>query len=268
MSKVFDSSQREVTLSHGRTRYFDYGAGPTVVLLHGVGFTAGGTSWYRNLERLGDGLRVLAPDIVGWGTGDRLEQGYAFAYLVDFVREFQDALGITSSHVLGHSMGGWVASLLAYESPDRIDRLVLTASGGVATRTLAQMTEFQPPTKQETYDRIAALPEITPAEAADWTEYDWANAETPGALDAYRKILAHMNVAETRARYNTQRRLPHVGAETLVLWGTDDAVNSMELGEKMAELVPKARLETFSCGHMVPHEAPREFNEAVLNFLG
>ena len=119
MSEMLDASERFVELSHGRTRYFDCGEGAPTILLHGVGYSAGGTSWYRN----------IAPDFVGWGTGDRLEQGYSFAYLVDFVREFQDALGLASTHVVGHSMGGWIASLFAYESPNRVDRLALTASG-------------------------------------------------------------------------------------------------------------------------------------------
>src|SRR5487761_482472 len=150
MSTILDESERFVELSHGRTRYFDAGSESPTILLHGVGFSAGGTSWYRNIARLSEGLRVIAVDFVGWGLGDRLEQGYSFAYLVDFVREFQDAIGLASSNIVGHSMGGWIASLFAYESPERVNKLVLSASGGAATRTIAQMTEFQPPSKDET----------------------------------------------------------------------------------------------------------------------
>ena len=268
MSEILDHARREVTLSHGRTRYFDLGEGTPTILLHGVGYSAGGTSWYRNLEQLSEGMRVIAPDFVGWGTGDRLEQGYSFAYLVDFVREFQDALGLESSNIVGHSMGGWIASLFSYESPSRVQRLVLTASGGVATRTLAQMTDFVPPSEEETLARLRALPGITEAEAADWTRYDWENITTLGAIEAYRRILASMNNGETRARYNTQRRLPKIGAETLVLWGSADEVNALELGELTASLIPRAELRVFSCGHMVPHEAPHEMNSAILDFLG
>ncbi|HUY07214.1 MAG TPA: alpha/beta hydrolase [Acidimicrobiales bacterium] len=267
MSKTLDSSQCFVNLSHGRTRYFDVGSGAPTILLHGVGFSAGGTSWYRNIDRLSEGLRVLAVDLVGWGIGDRLEQGYSFAYLVDFVREFQDALGLGRSNIVGHSMGGWIASLFAYESPERVNRLALTASGGTATRTLAQMTEFQPPTKEATYERIAALPDISEADARDWTEYDWANIQTPGALESYRKILSNMNVAETRSRYNTLRRLPYIVAKTLVVWGTNDEVNDISLGQTTAELIPDARFVTFDCGHMVPHEAPAKLNEELLGFF-
>lgn len=267
MSKIFDSSERTVELSHGRTRYFEAGTGAPTILLHGVGYSAGGTTWYRNLEALAGHLHVFAVDFVGWGTGDRLEQGYSFAYLVDFVREFQDALGLSSSHVVGHSMGGWVASLFAYESPERVDRLVLSGAGGAATRTISQMTEFQPPTKQETYERILALTGMSERDASDWTEYEWANTQAPRALESYRAILAHMNNPETRNRYNTRRRLPLVRAETLVVWGEHDEVNSLELGETIARLTPKATLVVLDSGHMVPHERPNEFNEALIDFL-
>jgi pimeloyl-ACP methyl ester carboxylesterase len=267
MSEILDSAQRTVELSHGKTRYFDLGEGTPTILLHGVGYSAGGTSWYRNIERLATGMRVIAPDFVGWGTGDRLEQGYSFAYLVDFVREFQDALNLETTNIVGHSMGGWIASLLAYESPDRVNRLSLVASGGLATRTLGSMTEFQPPSKEATLERIANLPGISASEAEDWTEYDWANMQTQGGLESYRKILANMNNGETRTRYNTVRRLPLIKAETLIAWGLHDATNAFELGEKTAELVPNSTLVAFDCGHMVPQEASGGLNEALLTFF-
>jgi pimeloyl-ACP methyl ester carboxylesterase len=267
MTELLDNGQRFVELSHGKTRYFDVGQGAPVVLLHGVGYTAGGTSWYRNIGPLAADLRVLAVDLVGWGIGDRLQQGYSFAYLADFVREFQDALGLTSSHVVGHSMGGWVASVFAYESPERVDRLVLVASGGVARRTIPQMTEFRPPSFDEVLARVSAVPGLSADEAVDWATYDWANIQVPGGLESYNAILAHMNNPETRNRYNTLRRLEKLRAKTLVVWGTDDATNALELGELTAETIPDARLVTFSCGHMLPSDVPAEFNAAVGEFL-
>ena len=127
-------AEKYVELSHGRTRYLEAGTGEPTILLHGVGFTAGGDSWFLNIAPLAEKVRVLALDFVGWGLGDRLDMEYSFAYLVDFVREFQDALGIEKSNIVGHSMGGWIATLLAYESPDRLNKVVLSSAGGTATR--------------------------------------------------------------------------------------------------------------------------------------
>jgi pimeloyl-ACP methyl ester carboxylesterase len=256
-----------VTLSHGRTRYLAAGTGQPVILLHGVGYTSGGDSWFLNIEPLAARLRVIAPDFVGWGLGDRLDREYSFAYLTDFVREFQDALGIERSHIVGHSMGGWIASLLAYESPNRVDRLVLVASGGTSTRTLHSMTEFSPPTRAEIRQQLEARIHA-PVNLDELADRDMRKTEVPGALDSYRLILRHMNDPVNRARYNTLRRLPHITAPTLLVWGRDDQVNALAMGEETHRLVPDSRLAVLdSCGHSPPTERPEEFNRLILDFL-
>jgi pimeloyl-ACP methyl ester carboxylesterase len=259
--------ERWVEMSHGRTRYFAGGSGPPVILLHGVGYTAGGDHWWLNWDALSQHLTVYAPDFLGWGLGDRLMREYSFAYLVDFVREFQDVLGLSRSHVVGHSMGGWVAALLAYESPGRVDRLVLVAPGGLATRTLASMTNFSPPTREEVARQWA---ERTPPGRIDVEAVaarDYAKTEVPGALEAYQLILRHMNDPEHRRRYHLLRRLPYVTAPTLLLWGLQDRTNAIELAQEALSRLPQAELKTLDCGHFIPTERPEEFNRLVLDFL-
>jgi pimeloyl-ACP methyl ester carboxylesterase len=210
---------------------------------------------------------VLALDLVGWGRGARLQQGYSFARLVDHVREFQDRLGLSSSAVVGHSMGGWVASLLAYESPERVDRLVLVGSGGMATRPLPMMTEFVPPSLADVESALAARSDLPAEELFEWAEYGWRGSQLETAIDSYRRILAHMTDPETRSLYNLRRRLPLVHTETLVVWGTDDAVNDIALGRETTELLPRAALVTLPCGHFPHSELPGEFAQCVGDFL-
>ena len=257
--------ERTVKMSHGHTRYFEAGSGEPCIFLHGVNYTAGGTNWIPMMSELGSDFRVIAPDFLGWGPGDRLEQGYSFAYLVDFVRELQDRLGITSSHIVGHSMGGWVASLFAYESPNRVNRLVLVGSGGLATRPLREMTEFRPPTREQLREEIKSR--VIPSDREMLFELELQNVSSPNALPAYRRILSHMLNEETRQRYNTRRRLASISAPTLVIWGRHDQVNDIELGRETAGLIPDAKLVTFDCGHFVPTELPGEFAAALSEFL-
>ena len=75
-------------------------------------------------------------DSLNWGSGDVFDQEFSFAYLVDHVREFMDVLGIEQANVVGHSMGGWILTLLCYESPNRVRKAVNVAGGGAATRPL------------------------------------------------------------------------------------------------------------------------------------
>src|SRR6266545_7425754 len=94
---------QHVDLSHGKTRYIEAGAGPPVILIHGFPFHHSADSWWPNIPALASQFRVLAPDCVGWPPSDFFDQAYSFAYITDFVREFQDALEIRSSHIVGTS---------------------------------------------------------------------------------------------------------------------------------------------------------------------
>jgi pimeloyl-ACP methyl ester carboxylesterase len=256
-----------IDLSHGRTRYFDIGDGPPVLLLHGAGFVSGGHSWLGISPELASRYRVIAPDVVGWGPGDQLEQPYSFAYLVDFIREFQDALGLRATNVVGHSMGGWLAALLAYESPDRVDRLVLVAGGGLATRPLASMVRFTAPSRTQIETRIAALGLAT--QDTHWLVDELATlAQDEKRVERFGQMMRHMSNPETRARYNLARRLPLVRSETLVLWGTADTVNDVQLGVETAKLIPRCQLVTFeAAGHSLVTQRRAEVVAAIGSFI-
>ncbi|MCH8974447.1 MAG: alpha/beta fold hydrolase, partial [Chloroflexi bacterium] len=135
--EIPNAEEKYVELNHGTTRYIEAGSGYPTILVHGVGYTGGAHNWLLNIGPLSSKLRVLAVDCPAWGKGEGyLDQEYSFAYLVDFIREFQDALGLPKTNLVGHSMGGWLASLFAYESPSRLNKLVLVASGGAMPRQL------------------------------------------------------------------------------------------------------------------------------------
>jgi pimeloyl-ACP methyl ester carboxylesterase len=261
-------TERYVELSHGKTRLLEAGTGDPVILLHGAGFTAGAESWLLNIEPLATRFRVLALDCLGWGLGDRLNIEYSFAYLVDHIREVQDALGIARAHIVGHSMGGWLASLLAYESPNRVDKLVLVASGGTATRPLATMVNFQAPTEEEIRSQVEARYKGSTVDIDRLVEQYVRMTENGEWVEAFGKIMKHMTTPLTRTRYNTLRRLPYITAPTLIIWGRDDQVNALEMGEETHRRIPNSRFIVLDdTGHGVPTERPEEFNRLLLEFL-
>jgi pimeloyl-ACP methyl ester carboxylesterase len=63
------------------------------------------------------------------------------------------------------------------------------------------------------------------------------------------------------------RRYPHIGAQTLVVWGEADQVNSLELGQQIARSIPAAELAVLECGHFPHSERPEEFNRRLTAFL-
>ena len=261
-------TERFVELSHGKSRIIEAGTGDPVMLIHGAGFTSGADSWLLNIPALAERFHVIAMDALGFGFGDRLNTEYSFAYLVDHVRELQDVLGIEKAHMVGHSMGGWIVSLLAYESPNRVDKLVLVAAGGTATRPLQNMVQFKAPSRDEIRTQMQGRYSTSDIDIEPLVARYAEKSETAFEVEAFSKIMQHMTAPLTRSRYNTLRRLPYITAPTLVVWGRDDAVNALEMGEESARLIPGAKLVVFdNTGHGVPTERPTEFNQALLEFL-
>jgi pimeloyl-ACP methyl ester carboxylesterase len=256
-------------MSHGRTRYFEAGSGEDLILVHGAGFLSGGYSWLGVIPALAEHFHVLAVDCLGFGAGDGLAQPYSFGYLVDHLREFQDVLGIERSHFIGHSMGGWLTVLLAYESPERVLRMVDVAGGGTQTRPLASMVRWEPPDEEQIRTGLANSlgPEVYDAHPEVAEERIKAAADT-AVTASFRGLMDHMTNPETRLRYNTVRRMPHIRVPTLVLWGSGDAVNDLEAARTSHELIPGSELVVLDgIGHGVIREAPDQFLEAVVGFL-
>ncbi|MEX2430910.1 MAG: alpha/beta hydrolase [Dehalococcoidia bacterium] len=263
-----NAEEKYAKMSHGTTRYIEAGTGYPTILIHGVGFTSGAHQWLLNIGPLSSKLRVIAVDALAWGKGEGfLQQEYSFAYLVDFIREFQDALGFEKTNIVGHSMGGWLASLFAYESPHRVNKLVLVASGGAMPRQLSSMVEFQPPSRDQVLKSVQGQISSEGVDLEALADYQYALAQDPERLGAYRRVLNHMNNMETRSRYNTVRRFPHINMPTLVVWGKDDKTNALEMGEMTHKGIKDSKMVVFDCGHGVPNEVPEQFNQALLDFL-
>ena len=204
--KIENAEEKFVEMSHGTTRYIEAGDGYPTLLVHGVGYTSGAHDWALNIGPLSSRLRVIAVDALAWGKGEGwLEQEYSFAYLVDFLREFQDALGLEKTNLVGHSMGGWLASLFGYESPHRLNKLVLVASGGAMPRQLPSMVQFQPPSREQVLTGLNSRVNAD-VDLEAMADYHYAFTHNQERLAAYQRVLNHMNNMETRQRYNTVRR--------------------------------------------------------------
>ena len=261
-------TERVVDMSHGTTRYWEAGSGYPTILLHGAGWNSGCESWAATIEPLSSQLRVLALDALNWGLGDVFEQEFSFAYLVDHIREFMDVLGLERANFVGHSMGGWLLTLLSYESPERVNRAVNVAGGGAAVRPLQTMVQFKVPEPEQIQAQYARIPD-GPYARADLAATFIRKRDLPGHAEAFAGVMRHMTNPQTRSRYNTLRRLPFIRVPTLVIWGADDAVNTWEeAGRPTAEGIPGARFVVYEgVGHAVPWEAPERFTRDVLEFL-
>ncbi len=260
---------REVTLSHGKTRYLEAGTGHPVILLHGASVMGGADDYRVAIPFLSQRFRVLAPDFIGWPPGDIRDNPTvdAFPDMTEVVREFQDAVGLRSSHIVGATMGGWIAGLFAYESPNRVDKLVMTGNPGFHGAANARLASFEVPSEEKV--RQALAPMMT---AASSSEFDALVQEKvrklnePGYADAYGDMMKTMADGANRKRFNLLRRLPHIEVPTLFLIGRGDPTSQKV--DELTALLPGSSLYIIETGaHQVHYENAEEFSKAVTDFL-
>ena len=260
-------ASKEVTLSHGTTRYLEAGTGHPVILLHGASVAGGADDFRPVIDGLSGKYHVIAPDIIGWPPGDVGVGVQAFPGMTDFVREFQDAVGLKSSHVVGATMGGWIAGLFAYESPNRVDKLVLTGNPGFHGSANARLANFQVPSEEKVRDALRMVaPNMPDAELEALTQAKLARMNEPGYVDAYGDMMKTMADGDNRKRFNLLRRLPQVTVPTLLLLGRGDP--SSEHGAELQRLTPNSQLHIIETGaHQVHYENTEEFCKVVGDFL-
>ncbi len=201
-----------------------------VVLLHALGSDSG--TWDAFAARLT--RRVLAVDLRGHGDSVHTEK-YSLEAMADDVAELLDELGIQQADLVGHSLGGRVAVLLAQRLPGRVRRLVV---------------EDAPPPPAEAGEPLA--PTREPAEPLP---FDWRLIDP---------IMAELRTPDP----GWWERLAVIGAPTLLVGGGPSSHVTRESLERMSGLIADCRLVTVEdAGHRVHGAKPEEFGALVEEFL-
>jgi pimeloyl-ACP methyl ester carboxylesterase len=220
------------------------GEGPALVLIHGL--SGSGRWWAYNVPTLAQRYRVYNVDLIGFGRsrGQRLVLREAAGWLTEWLH----VAGIAHAHLVGHSMGGYIATEVAATAPEAVrrlvlvDALVLPMGPGLLRHALdlAQASRFM---------SLSFLPVLMG---------DALRAGPSTMWRATREVLSA----------DLSHQLGAVRAETLVIWGERDSLLDPELGRKLAEQLARA---SFVCvegaGHNPMWDQPQRFNELLLDFL-
>jgi len=248
-----------------RLKWESQGEGAPLLLVHGLGYTREG--WGPQRELLARRYRVLSYDNRGIGESEIPPGPYSVAELAGDAVQVLDEAGVERAHVLGASLGGMVAQVLAAEQPERVDRLVLagTTPGGAAAYPLPQQT-------------LALMAEAAslPPEVALRRFVE--NALAPGSpfvdeVLAYRQQhppdpAGWVAQAAAGSTWDADGRLARIGAPTLVVAGTADAVVDPRNAQLLADAIPDARVELIDgAGHLPFWERAEEFGTLVERFL-
>src|SRR4051794_40778859 len=119
----------EIVLHGHRVSYRRSGWGPVVVLIHGI--TGSSMTWEEVMEPLAERYTVVAPDLLGHGESAKPRGDYSLGAYASGIRDLLAAIGHDRATVVGHSLGGGVAMQMAYQFPERVERMVLVSSGGL-----------------------------------------------------------------------------------------------------------------------------------------
>lgn len=259
------------TLDNGLTlHYLEAGSGPTVIWLHGSGPGASGFSNFKgNYPLFAEaGHRNIVLDLPGFGRSDKPDDvNYDLDFFVSSLHGFLDKVGIDCCTLLGNSLGGAIAlgATLAY--PERVEKLILMAPGGVEERA----TYFQMPGIQRMVEVFAQGPmgveqmrHVMTLQLFDSSQLDEALLRERAAV----AVTQPANLFSTMMVPNMTERLGEIRVPILGFWGTNDLFNPPAGAFKILDNAPNARFILLNrCGHWVQVEHQALFNRECIDFL-
>ena len=256
------------------------GEGETILLIHGMAGSS--RAWREVMPALAEHHRVLAPDLLGHGASGKAATDYSLGAHASMLRDLMGRLGIDRATVVGHSLGGGVAMQLAYQYPDRCERLVLVASGGLGREVSMILRALSLPGAE------LVLPIVTPAFVRKLgnalSAWLWDRGVRSGRAAEMWGAYASLGDAETRrAFFRTLRAVVDPGGQavsatdrlylaeltpTLIMWGDADPIIPVDHARAANAAMPGSRLEIFEgVGHFPQSEAPKRFVEVLRDFV-
>ena len=272
----------EIVLHGHRVRFHRAGDGPLLVLLHGIASTA--DTWAPGVDALAARHTVIAPDLLGHGASAKPRGDYSLGAHASGVRDLVAALGFDHATVVGHSLGGGVAMQFAYQFPERVERLVLVASGGLGREVHAILRAATLPGSELVLAVLGgswlrttgcavggalARLGLRAGEDLAGVAAGIGSLADAGARNAF-VHTARAAIDAGGQRVSATDRL-YLAAElpTLLVWGERDPIIPVAHGMAAHEAIPGSRLEVFpDAGHFPHREHPARFVSVLEDFLG
>jgi pimeloyl-ACP methyl ester carboxylesterase len=241
-----------------RVAYRRKGSGESTLYLHGAGLTR---MWLPFYERLAGSLDLIVPEHPGYGETEMPEWLDGFDDLVIHYDALIEALGLDHVHLVGYSLGGWIAAELAVFYPRRFASLTLVTPAGlrIPGKPIADLFAMLPDELFATFfNDTANMEEVLPDfESLEEVEHQFGEAATLARL-----------AWNPRFDPKLERRLARVECPALVVRAEHDRLLPDEMAERYAELLPVARIETVpGTGHALIVEQPQATADVVSSFV-
>lgn len=232
---------------------------PPLVFLHGAG---GHTGWMAFLDELSQRFEVFAPEHPGFGQSDDPpwfdEVGDLAFFYLDLFRKF----GLSGVHLVGTSLGGWIAAELAVRNTAPLASLCLVGAVGILAEGEPIPDIFRMPV-DENLRRFYADQDRARRRLADMEKAD---------LAAVAKNRATVTRLAYRPRFHNPglgKWLHRIDVPTLLVWGEKDGLVPPAFGEAYRRLIPGARLVVLAAAGHAPFDEQKDaFIAAYLDFVG
>ena len=252
----------QVRVHSVRLAYSFSGDGPWMVLLHG--WMCNRSFWRETVKPLvSHGFRCLRLDFRGHGDSEIPDSGYSIPQLAEDVASALESLGVRSTILVGHSMGGMVAQQLCLDRPDLVGKLVLVATIAAdrGNRLISKRIEvecadwgFRPAFNKHFPDWFSFH--------ADPTRVAWARREM---LRTPQRVA--LDLVRSYRRFDLTRRLGEIKVPALVIGCRSDDSAIPEESRILARKIPGASLEGLDeCGHFPMLEHPEKLSQMLLSF--
>jgi pimeloyl-ACP methyl ester carboxylesterase len=267
---------------HGHSiSYWTDGQGPAIVLVHGV--TGCADQWHPVMPLLAERFTVVAPDLLGHGRSAKPRGDYSLGAYASGIRDLLVALGHSRVTVVGHSLGGGIAMQLAYQFPERCERLVLVSSGGLGREVHPLLRAATLPGSELVlpliaHDRIraagtavaAGLRRLGLRAGPDLAEMarGFGSLAHPDARHAFLHTLRAV-IEPGGQRVSAADRL-YLASEmpTLIVWGRRDPMIPVRHAGIAQRGMPGSRLEVFDdAGHFPQLDEPLRFARVLADFI-
>ena len=267
---------------HGHDRAFvKLGEGPVLLLLHGL--ACDHTTWLPVINQLARRYTVIAPDLLGHGASAKPRADYSLGGYANGMRDLLTVLGIDKVTVVGHSFGGGVAMQFAYQFPERTERMVLVAPGGMGPHVSPLIRALTLPGTHQVLGALT-LPGVRQLGKAglhllhrtghihtrDLLEVAeiFESMKDPSARVAIRHVTRA--VVDLRGQIVTMvdRAYLTQAMPMLVVWGRNDMVIPARHADNVQRIAPDAVVEVLeNCGHFPHKDHPERFVKVVDAFI-
>ena len=241
----------------------------SVVMVHGFGASA--DNWNRMAARIGKHYRVIAPDLPGWGESTRVTSAsYSYPVQVERLHRFIEQMGLRRFHLMGHSMGGGIASRYAAQYPDEVITLTAIAPHGIPepepsdlAQSVARGDNWLVPTTVPGVDRLldkcfAKRPYI-PGPVVKYLAQ-----EVIGRAEKTGKIFDEIQLNDPPLA----AKLEHIKAPTLIIWGDQDRLIHVSAAQIFNKGIKNSEMLILpGTGHMPLMENPRQCVETWQAFI-